>query len=555
MKRFKIKAYFVLSLLLGVFLLSGCGGSDTAYDAGADITSIAVTPANPSIPSGVDKQFTATGTYVDGTSADITASAIWSSATPVYATVDDSGLATGVTAGTSAITATLGSKSGSSILTVTTATLVSIAVSPVEPTLPLNLTKQFAATGTYKNGISEDDYTRDMTALVTWTSGTPLVALMDPSGLITANQAGSSVITATFGSISGNTNLTVTAATLESIVITPAPLPSQTALSLKVGETKNLKATGTYLDSSTSASSTVDITAAAIWVSDNPSVATMNPNNQAISGRVTGIAPGDALITATLGGVSSADTSINVPLNLPDNPLAPNLGEIERFVILAAQAVTTTSGSAIVNGDLGILDQARSYYTGFTAGAIAGQFVELTNGLSYAADDATPPYVIPTPYASMVAFINQSRTDLGIAYSFLASDPNPNVATQVCPIELGNQTLTRGVYKTASNVTIQTGDLTLDAEGDPDSVFIFTIGGKLTTGAPGGSIALIGGAQAKNVYWRTAGTTELGTNTIFSGNVFAWTQINVRTDATVTGRLFAVTEQVTLESNNVTKAP
>lgn len=181
--------------------------------------------------------------------------------------------------------------------------------------------------------------------------------------------------------------------------------------------------------------------------------------------------------------------------------------------------------------------------------------VELTNGLSYAADDSTPPYVIPTPYASMVAFINQSRTDLGIAYNFLAADPNPNVATQVCPIELGGQTFTRGVYKTAENVTIQTGDLTLDAEGDPNSVFIFTIGGKLTTGAPFGDIKLIGGALAKNVYWRTAGTTVIGTDTIFSGNVFSWTQINVLTDASVTGRLFAVTEQVTLESNAVTKAP
>jgi len=549
MKRFKIKAYFVLSLLLGVFLLSGCGGGSTATDAGADITSIAVTPADPSIPSGVDQQFTATGTYVDGTSVDITASAIWSSAAPDYATVDESGLATGVTAGSSTITATVGSKSGSSILTVTTATLVSIAVSPVDPTLPLNLTKQFAATGTYSDGSITDDYTRDLTALVTWTSGTPSVASMDPSGLITAKLAGSSVITATLGSISDNTNLTVTAATLESIDITPAPIAPLTALNLEIGQTKNLTATGNYSDSSTE-----DITSAATWASDDTSVATMNPNGLAISGRVTGEAAGDAvIITATLGNVS-ANTNINVMAKLPNNPLAPNLGEIDRFVILAAQKIDTTPGSAIVDGDLGILDQARSYYTGFTPAATA-EFVELTDGLSYAADDATPPYVIPTPYASMVAFINQSRTDLGIAYSFLASDPNPNVATQVCPIELGAQTFTRGVYKTAKDVTIQTGDLTLDAEGDPDSVFIFTIDGKLTTGAPGGNIVLTGGAQAKNVYWRTAGTTELGTNTDFYGNIFAWTQVNVRTDATVTGRLFAVTEQVTLDSNNVTKAP
>jgi adhesin HecA-like repeat protein len=259
------------------------------------------------------------------------------------------------------------------------------------------------------------------------------------------------------------------------------------------------------------------------------------------------------VIIATLGAVSK-NTTLDVTAALLNNPLAPELGEVARFAILASQTITTTSGSTIVGGDLGILDQARTYYAGFTAGVNAGEFTELTNGLSYAGDDSTPPYVVPVPYASMVAFINQSRTDLGIAYNFLAADPNPNAATQVCPIELGNLTLTRGVYKTASDVTLQTGTLTLDGEGDLDSVFIFTIGGNLTSGAPGGDIVLINGAQSKNVYWRTAGKTVTGTNTSFSGNVFAWSEVNVLTGANVTGRLFAVTDQVTLDANAVTKA-
>lgn len=173
--------------------------------------------------------------------------------------------------------------------------------------------------------------------MVTWTSGTPSVASMDPSGLITAKLAGSSVITATLGSISDNTNLTVTAATLESIDITPAPIAPLTALNLEIGQTKNLTATGNYSDSSTE-----DITSAATWASDDTSVATMNPNGLAISGRVTGEAAGDAvIITATLGNVS-ANTNINVMAKLPNNPLAPNLGEIDRFVILAAQKIDTT---------------------------------------------------------------------------------------------------------------------------------------------------------------------------------------------------------------------
>ena len=184
---------------------------------------------------------------------------------------------------------------------------------------------------------------------------------------------------------------------------------------------------------------------------------------------------------------------------LAANPTAPVLGEAGRFVLLASQAITTTVGSAVSNGGIGIIDRARTFISGFTPGAGPGTLVELTNGLSYAPDDVTP-FTFPAPYASSVAFITQVRTDLGIAYTFLAADPNPGAPTQVLPIELGELTLTRGVYKTAFNVTIQTGDLTLDAQGNPNSVWIFTIDGTLTTGAPGGNIVLSNGAQAKNVY-------------------------------------------------------
>ncbi len=719
MKRFKMKAYLVLTLLLGVFLLSGCGGGSDSIgesggdagtnDAGATLTAIAVTPVDPSIPSGVTKQFTATGNYSDGTSDDITASVIWSSGEVQVATMNDGGLATGLAAGSSIMTATVGVQSASTTLTVTAATLSSIAVTPVNPHIVVGLTKLFTATGNYSDGTSNnitasvlwtsgeaqvatmnagglatglavgssvmtatvgaqsasttltvtdatlrsiavtpvnpkiavgltkaftatgnysDGSSDDITASVLWSSGETQVATMNDGGLATGIAAGSSVMTATVGTQSASTTLTVTSATLSSIAVTPtnpsivggltkqlaatgtysdgsvadisasviwssgeplvatvnaggqtsgiAPglslitatvgsksasttltVTAETLSSIAVtpfdptivnGQTQKLKAIGTYSDSSTA-----DITAEVVWSSDDILVATLNPNGQATSGLATGIDVGNALITATLGS-TSADSLLTVTAALLDNPLAPNLGEVERFVILAAQAITTTSGSAIVNGDLGILDQARTYYAGFTPGASAGEFKELTNGLSYAADDSTPPYVIPTPYASMVAFINQSRTDLGIAYNFLAADPNPNVATQVCPTELGNQTFTRGVYKTASDVTIQTGALILDAGGYPDSVFIFTIGGNLTIGAPFGEIILSNGAQAKNVYWRTAGTTIIGTDRSFAGNVFAWTQVNVLTKASVTGRLFAVTEQVTLDFNAVTKA-
>tara|TARA_R110000796_G_scaffold143544_12_gene260200 strand:+ start:4318 stop:6957 length:2640 start_codon:yes stop_codon:yes gene_type:complete len=501
------------------------------------LTSIAVTPGNQTIVKGSNKQLTATGTYSDGSLANITASVTWSSADTLVATVNNSGLASGIETGSSLISASSGALSGSTNLTITGAALNSIVVSPTNLSLVKGMNKQFAATATYSDGS-----VADISTSVTWSSADTLVATIDVNGLANGKAAGSSLITATSGAQSNSTNLTVTDATLNSIDVTPIN-PS-----IIKNSSQNFVATGHYSDGSTT-----NITSTVMWSSADTLVATLNPNEQLNSGRATAIEVGSSVIQASLSGVF-ADTTLNVTAALPNNPLAPELGEVARFAMLASQAITTTSGSAIVDGDLGILDQARSYYAGFTPGVNAGEFDELTNGLSYAGDDSTPPYVVPVPYASMVAFINQSRTDLGIAYNFLAADPNPNAATQVCPIELGNLTLTRGVYKTAADVTLQTGTLTLDGEGDPDSVFIFTIGGNLTSGAPGGDIVLINGAQAKNIYWRTAGKTVIGTNTNFSGNVFAWSEVNVRTGANVTGRLFAVTDQVTLDANAVTKA-
>lgn len=243
-------------------------------------------------------------------------------------------------------------------------------------------------------------------------------------------------------------------------------------------------------------------------------------------------------------GVTHAD-------NLPSNPTAPTLGETGKFVLLASQKITQTTGSVINNGDIGIENQARSYYEGFTAGPGVGQFNQVINGLSYAHDD-TDSALIPVPYVSTIAFINQTRTDLSNAYSFLAADPNPSAATISCPIELGGLTLTRGVYKTALNVGITTGTLTLDGQGDTNSVWVFSIDGTLTTGAPGGNIVLKNGAQAKNIYWRVAGVTTIGANTAFYGNVFAYAQINALSGANIVGRLFSVNEQVTLIANIVT---
>jgi len=272
--------------------------------------------------------------------------------------------------------------------------------------------------------------------------------------------------------------------------------------------------------------------------------------------------------TVTAGDTTTANYTVTVTFALA-NPTPPVLGEAGRFVILANQAITTTGVTAITNGDIGIAPAARTFMAGFTPTGPAGDFTELTGSTwagmastSYAPADANPaPFPYPLHYAlphavwsTTGAMLTQANTDLGIAQTFLNADPNPTAVTQVCETELGTLTKTRGVYKTASNVGITTGSLTLDAQGDPNAVFIFVIGGTLTTGAPGGSIVLANGAQAKNVFWTTAGVTSIGAGTIFYGSVFAATQVNVFAGAQITGSLYGISDRVTLIADTVTKA-
>ena len=240
-------------------------------------------------------------------------------------------------------------------------------------------------------------------------------------------------------------------------------------------------------------------------------------------------------------------------ITLAANPTAPSLGELARFAILTSQTITTTPGSHISNGDMGIMDLARTFYTGFTVGVNPGEFVELTNGLSYAHSDTDP--ALTAGYASTIDFLNQVRTDLTNAYNFLAAVTNPTAPLIASPSQLGGLTLTRGFYWTSADILITAGTLRLDAQGDPNSVWIISTTGTLTIGDPSGAIQLANGAQAKNVYFRSAGETVIGTGRTFYGNVFAASQVRVLTGANVTGRLFGKTAQVTLDAATVTKAP
>ena len=190
--------------------LDGIGASTVLTVSAAVVVSIAVTPASPSVPKGETEPFTATGTFSDHSTEDITGQVTWASATTTVATITAAGLATGVGTGTSNITGTLDGMNGTTVLTGSPAVLKSIAVTPANPSVPKGETEPFTATGTFS-----DQSTQDITGQVTWASGTPSVATVNATGLATGLTTGTSTISATLGSLDASTVLTVSPAVLD----------------------------------------------------------------------------------------------------------------------------------------------------------------------------------------------------------------------------------------------------------------------------------------------------------------------------------------------------
>jgi hypothetical protein len=372
------------------------------------LNSIAVAPANPSILTTASQQFTATGTYSDGSTQNITSQATWRSSNPGVATVTAGGVATGVSAGTTSISAALAGVTNSTVLTVLTPpTLASIVVTPANPAILVGASQAFTATGTYSDGSVQD-----ISRLATWTSSSTGVATINLNGLASGLSAGTTTISAAMSTVNGSTTLAVQAP----LVVTTTSLPSGTvdtgynttltasggsppynwslaggvlppdltlnavngaitgipsvvgtsnltvqvsdasipikiatkALSLtiapaltsmavtpanptnQVSTAQQFTATGTYSDGSTQ-----DITSQVTWSSSTTAVATINA-----SGLATAISPGDTTISAALAGVTNSTVlTVLTPPTLASIVVTPANPAI---LVGASQAFTAT---------------------------------------------------------------------------------------------------------------------------------------------------------------------------------------------------------------------
>lgn len=200
-----------------------------------------------------------------------------------------------------------------------------------------------------------------------------------------------------------------------------------------------------------------------------------------------------------------------------------NLGSADSFAVLAATTITSTSGGTI-NGDVGV-------WPG-TAFVVGVQPVKV-NGMIHLGD----------PTAA------RAQGDLTTAYNDAAARTLDVIV--VSDGELGGKNLAPGLYKSApGSFAITSVDLTLDARGDPNAVWIFQMASTLIVGS-GRQVILAGGAQANNIFWQVGSSATLGTTSVFKGNILAYTAITVATGAVLTGRALARNAAVTLDSNTI----
>ena len=199
------------------------------------------------------------------------------------------------------------------------------------------------------------------------------------------------------------------------------------------------------------------------------------------------------------------------------------LGTTTQSAVLAGSTITNT-GPSVVSGDLGL--SPGTVVSGFPPGLVLAGTIHKTDAVAV-----------------------QAKADLVTAYNDVAGRSSGATISA----DLAGNTLSPGVYSSAASMGL-TGDLALDAQGDPSAVFIFQVGSTLTAGS-GSRVRLLNGARACNVFWQVGSSATIGSTSAFTGNILAMTSITLITAATLNGRALARNGAVTLDSNIVTKAP
>jgi hypothetical protein len=494
-QRARIARVIVAVALAGIFT-AACGSSTDLKT----VSSLTLTPTTATLALGGTQQFTAVAKASDGSVLAVTPA--WS-VVAGGGTISQSGLFTaGAVAGTftNTVTVICSGLTATATIIVTPGVLATITVTPNPATLATGAAQTFTAVGR--------DASNNVIAITpVWSVAAGGGTIVAGTGVFTAGLVTgtfTNTVVATSGALSGRATVIVTGGPVATITVTPNPATVAT------GATQQFTAVGTDANNNI-----VPITP--VW-----SVTNSGGTIVAGTGLFTaGALPGTFINTvrATSGAIFGTAT-VNVTSASP--PALNILGTASLDGILAGTTVTCITGG-VVNADIGISPGS----------ALVGFGPCIVTGVKHLADGVAA----------------QAQLDLTVAYNTLFGLPCPPANAIVA--DLGGTTKPAGVYCTASGIGV-TGTLTLDGGGDPNSTFVFQAGTSLVTA---GSIVLINGAQAKNVWWQVGTSATLGTASQWQGNILALSSITLVDNATLLGRALARNGAVTLGTNNVITLP
>jgi len=304
--------------------LDGIVGSTVLTVTNAALTSLEISPGSLQLAAGTNIEVSLIGHYSDGSTQNLEAQASWAITDTNIASLSDplasgSLRVTGLSVGSTRLTASLGSSSAQIDVTISAASLTQIALSPDAPNLPLGTQLNLSATGLYSDGSSQN-----LSNQVSWNSADSSILTIDASGLVKPQSTGSSIVSASLAGVTANTLVTISSAVLSSIEITT------TSTTISLGKQQVLLALGHYSDGSLQ-----DITEQVIWQS-TPSGLLAISNADGSRGLATALAIGNLTVTATLGNISgnlgfdvSAATLESIDISPPNVRIA--LGTLTGF--------------------------------------------------------------------------------------------------------------------------------------------------------------------------------------------------------------------------------
>ncbi|OHD63028.1 MAG: hypothetical protein A2176_09410 [Spirochaetes bacterium RBG_13_51_14] len=403
----------------------------------ANLVSINVTPGTASITRLATQQFTANGTYTDGSIHDITDIVNWDSSNDTIATVDALGKATGQYNGAGTATATITADDGGSIsdfatLDVTAPTLSSVSVSPITRTIAEGTYVQFSATAIYSNNTTQDVTDSPSTTWQCLTGGIATIDYGGTKGLARGDNAGTTTVRATFDGINGDATLEVSSATMQYLVISAAGNKTSIADSTKLQFT----ATGVFSDNSTQ-----DLTddPYVAWGSTDPDTAAFEflPGDPA--GLITAVDPGATVVSATYdNGVDPAIDSQDYDLVVtsatlssitisPQDPIAYVIayGTTQQFTVtgtfsdLTTQDLTTQVDWFSSNETIASIDANGLASTTISVG-ITTIRADYPRGGTMTHTDDTDLQVISMPLISITITPSSKTTYVGETFQYAA---------------------------------------------------------------------------------------------------------------------------------------